>query len=39
MYSKYVWVVSLKDIIKKVLQLLMPFKKILNEPNYKPSRT
>ena len=35
-YSKYAWVVPLKD--KKVLQLLMLFKKILDESNRKPNK-
>ena len=36
--SKCVWVVSLKDIIENVLQLLMLFKKKLNESNCKLSK-
>ena len=32
-YSKYAWVITLKD--KKTLQVLMIFKKFLNESNHK----
>ena len=35
-YSKYTWIITLKD--KKTLQVLMIFKKILNESNHKSNK-
>ena len=35
-YSKYTWIITLKD--KKTLQVLMIFKKILNESNDKSNK-
>ena len=35
-YSKYAWVITLKD--KKALQVLMIFKKILNQSNHKSNK-
>ena len=35
-YSKYTWTITLKD--KKTLQVLMIFKKILNESNHKSNK-
>ena len=36
-YSKYVWVISLKD--KKGITITNAFQKILNESNRKPNKT